>query len=246
MAWGAAATLMALIYTLLLGIPAAITAPFFGGHTVTYIGRWWAWLIIRTAGIKVDFDGLDRLKRLGRYVLVSNHQSHFDIFAVLAFVPGEIRFVAKKELLKVPLVGYAMDRSGHILIDRKRGGQTIRKAIEVVRQGYNICIFAEGTRHSDGQVHPFSDGAAWLALAVGLPCVPMAVSGSATIFPRGSLIVTPGQRMKIRFGEPIATTGMRATDRFELTARLEHAVRDLLEATSASNVSGVSEAASSS
>ena len=74
-------------------------------------------------------------------------------------MPGEPRFVAKKELLKIPIVGYAMQRGGHIIIDRESGGKAIRKAIQIIRSGLDVCVFAEGHRFNDNRVHEFNDGA---------------------------------------------------------------------------------------
>lgn len=223
--WGLAATILSVLYTVILAPFAALTAPFFHGHAVTHIGRLWARLIMRTCGVRLEIEGLENLAGLGPCVMVSNHQSAFDIFAILAYLPGENRFVAKRELVKIPLVGYAIAHSGHIVVDRRRGGQAIRQALEVVRHGYSICVFAEGTRFSDNRVHEFNDGAAWIGLATHLPCVPMAISGSHAIFPRGARIVVPGRRMRIGLGRPIPTEGMRSADRIELTRRLEEAVR---------------------
>jgi 1-acyl-sn-glycerol-3-phosphate acyltransferase len=233
--WGTIATVLAVFYTFVLGGLSALTANLWGGHTVSYLGRLWGWLIVRTAGIRVDIEGLEHLAGLKSFILVANHQSYFDIFATIAYIPGETRFVAKKELLKVPLIGYAMDHSGHILVDRQGGGRTIRKALDVMRRGYNVCVFAEGTRFSDGQVHKFNDGAAWLAILTKQPCVPMGISFGAQIYPRGARIVMPWGRMKIKLGAPIQTTGMRSADRVELTNRLEEAVRAMVQPSSEAN-----------
>lgn len=224
-AWGAIAVAMAVLYTAVLSIAAALTAPFHDGHAVSHIARLWGWLIIRTCGVRVEIEGLAHLQGIEAFVMVSNHQSMFDIFAILAYIPGETRFVAKKELRRVPLVGYAMRRSGHIFVDRERGGNAIRRAIEVSRLGYNLCVFAEGTRFSDNQVHEFNDGAAWIAIATRRPCIPIAISGSAAIFPRGAKVVVPGRRIRITVGAPIETRDLKSSDRFALTQRLEAAVR---------------------
>ena len=111
------------------------------------------------------------------------------------------------------------------MIDREAGGKAIRRAREVVRHGYSICVFAEGHRFSDNRVHEFSDGAAWLAIMNKLPCVPMAISGTSTMMPRGAKFVVPGRRMRMKFGTPIPTVGLRSADRADLTRRLEAAVR---------------------
>ena len=164
-AWGAFGTAMGVLYTLICAPLAAIGARLGFHRTTSSISRWWAWLIVRTCGVKVEIEGLENLRGLKSYILVANHQSFFDIFAVLAYLPGDTRFVAKKELMKIPVVGYAMAHNGHVIVDRQGGGRSIRRALEAARKGnYPICVFAEGHRHNDGHVHGFEEGAAWLAI----------------------------------------------------------------------------------
>jgi 1-acyl-sn-glycerol-3-phosphate acyltransferase len=225
--WGAVATALSALYTAILACCAAIVSLFGHPHLVTPVSRLWGSLIMRTCGVKVEIDGLEHLAGLDSYVLVSNHQSFFDIFAICAWMPGEPRFVAKHELEKIPILGFAMRRSGHIMIDRARGGQSIRRAIKVVREGYSIVVFAEGTRFSDNRVHPFNDGAAWLAIATRQKCVPMAISGTASFFPRGARVVRPGRRMRMAIGPPIDTAHLHGNDREALTRQLEESVRAL-------------------
>jgi 1-acyl-sn-glycerol-3-phosphate acyltransferase len=225
--WGATATALAVFYTAALAPCAALVGLFGYPHLATPISRLWGWLIVHTSGVKVEIDGLEHLAGLKSYVLVCNHQSFFDIFAICAWMPGEPRFVAKQELGKIPVLGLAMRRSGHIMIDRAKGGQAIRKALKIAREGFSIVVFAEGTRFSDNRVHPFNDGAAWLGIATRQKCVPMAVSGTASFFPRGARIVRPGRRMRMAIGPPIDTTELRGADREALTRELEATVRAL-------------------
>jgi len=225
--WGAAATVLAVFYTAALAPCAALVSVLGYPHLATPISRFWGWLIVRTSGVKVEIEGLEHLAGLKSYVLVSNHQSFFDIFAICAWMPGEPRFVAKQELGKIPVLGLAMRRSGHIMIDRARGGRAIRKALKLAREGFSIVVFAEGTRFSDNRVHPFNDGAAWLAIATRQKCVPMAISGTASFFPRGARIVRPGRRMRMAIGPAIDTTQLRGDDRESLTRQLEESVRAL-------------------
>ena len=191
--WGAFGTAMGVLYTVVFAPCAAITARL-GFHKLTSsISRLWAWLIIRSCGVEVEIEGLENLRGLKSYVLVANHQSFFDIFAVLAYLPGDTRFVAKKELLQIPVVGYAMVHNGHVIVDRQGGGRAIRRALDAARnENYPICIFAEGHRHNDGHVHEFEEGAAWLAILSKLPCIPMAISGSGAFFPREAKVPIPG------------------------------------------------------
>jgi 1-acyl-sn-glycerol-3-phosphate acyltransferase len=225
LAWGVVATVISVLWTAPFAIAAAILAAMGKLHALTLITRVWARGIIRFCGIKVQIEGLENLAGLNSFILIANHKSFFDIFAIAAFIPGEPRFVAKKELLKIPVIGYALKRGGHVIIDRDAGGVAIRKAIQIIRSGLEVCVFAEGHRFNDDHVHEFEDGAAWLAILSRLPAVPMSISGSGHIFPRRAIIVTPGRAMRMRIGQPIATEGMRSADRTELTRKLEQAVR---------------------
>ena len=224
-AWGAVATLLSVIYTALLA-PFAIAAVSARQHRmVARLVRWWSWLIVKTCAIKVRFEGLENLVGFKSCVLVANHQSFFDVFAMLAYFPVEVLFVAKKELLKIPAVGYTLARSEHIVIDRENGGRSIRRAVEALRDGWIVTIFPEGERFNDGSVHTFDDGAAWLAILGRRPVVPMAITGSGRVFPRKALMVTPGGEIRYRIGKPIPTEGLHSADRVELTRRLEEEVR---------------------
>lgn len=224
-AWGVIATALSVLYTAVLATLAVIAAALGSARVVSVLARLWSRLIIRTCGVKVEVEGLDNLAGLDSCVLVANHQSFFDIFATIALIPREVRFVAKKELLKIPLIGYALRHSEHVVIDRQAGGSAIRNALKVMRSGRLMCVFAEGHRFSDNRVHEFNDGAAWLAIAAKVPCVPLTFSGTAAFFPRRAKVVVPGGRMRMTLGKPIAAAGLRSEDRAELTRRLEEAVR---------------------
>jgi 1-acyl-sn-glycerol-3-phosphate acyltransferase len=225
LAWGVVATILSAIWTMICATGAALSALINKPHWVTLVTRAWGRGIIAVCGIKVQIEGLENLAGLKSYVLVSNHQSFFDTFAIAGFMPGDPRFVAKKELLKIPIVGFAMQKGGHILIDRESGGKAIRKAIQVIRSGLDVCIYAEGHRYNDNRVHEFEDGAAWLAILSKLPAVPMSINGSGRFYPRGAIFVTPGLTMRMTIGKPIPTDNMHSSDRTELTRRLEEAVR---------------------
>jgi len=229
--WAVLVTMLCLLYTAILLLPAAIASLFANGHLCSPIFRLWAWLIFRTCAISAEVEGMDSLHGIESFVLVSNHQSLVDFLAVLLLVPREMRFVAKRELQKVPIIGFTLERSGNIVIDRASGGKTIRRALAAIEHRYSICVFAEGHRFSDGRVHEFNQGAAWLAIATRLPCIPMAIRGTAAIMPRGAKFARPGQHMRMVLRKPISTAGLKSADRGELTARLEAEVRAAYAAT---------------
>lgn len=223
--WGVVATVLSLLYTLLLLGPAAIVSLFDHGHLCTFIFRLWAWLILRTCGVSVEIEGMEHLSGVKSFVLVPNHRSLVDIPLVLSLIPREVRFLAKREVKKVPVLGFTLEHSENIVIDRASGGKTIRRALAAVSHGYSICVFAEGHRFSDNLVHEFNDGAAWLAIATKVPCVPMAIGGTAELMPRGARLVRPGRQVRIVLRAPVSTAGLKRADRVQLTKRLEEEVR---------------------
>ncbi len=155
LAWGVVATVLSAIWTMICASGAALSALMNKPHWVTVVTRAWGRGIIGVCGIKVEVEGLENLTGLKSYVLVANHQSFFDIFAIGGFMPGDPRFVAKKELLKIPIVGFAMQKGGHILIDRESGGRQSARRFKIIQSGLDVCVFAEGHRYNDGRVHEF-------------------------------------------------------------------------------------------
>jgi 1-acyl-sn-glycerol-3-phosphate acyltransferase len=226
--WGVIATVLSVLHTLLVLGPAAIASLFDHGHPCTFIFRLWSWLILRTCGVSVEIEGMEHLAGVKSFVLVSNHQSLFDILLVFSLIPREVRFLAKREIKKIPVIGFTVEHSENIVIDRASGGKTIRRALAAVSHGYSICVFAEGHRFSDNRVHEFNEGAAWLAIATKLPCVPMAIRGSAELMPRGARLVRPGRRVRIVVRGPVSTAGLKSADRVQLTRHLEAEVRAAL------------------
>jgi 1-acyl-sn-glycerol-3-phosphate acyltransferase len=223
--YGGVATVLSLVVTLILAVFAAALSMFNDGHYATPIIRLWAWSLLRISRVRCEIEGLENLEGLETFVLVSNHKSIFDVMAVIDMMPREMRFVTKRELKQIPLIGFALGRAGNIVIDRDSGGREIRRAIEVMRNGYTICVFAEGHRYRDARVHQFSEGAAWLGIVSELPCVPLSIRGTSAILPRGSMFVNPGGKIRMTIGQPIETKGLSGSaKRHELTRQLESAV----------------------
>lgn len=184
----------------------------------------WARRLLKAAGTPVRMVGFDRVPRDRPVVYISNHQSWFDILALAGTIPGTLRFVAKKEMARIPLLGAAMKASGHIYIDRQNRAQAIEAYEEVagwIRDGLSTVVFPEGTRSRTGRLLPFKKGPFVLALAAQVPVVPVYVSNTFQILPKAHLLLRP-QPVTIHFGEPIATAGMTYDDR-ETLLRRSHA-----------------------
>jgi len=186
----------------------------------------WARDLLGAAGTPVRALGLERIPRDRPVVYASNHSSMFDIWALAATLPGSVRFMAKQELARIPLVGRAMIAAGHVVIDRphpRRALEAYEQAAAVIRGGVSAIVFPEGTRSPTGALLPFKNAPFGLALAAQVPVVPVYVHHTFEILPKGGIRLHP-RPILIRVGEPIATTGLGLERRQELRDRVRAAI----------------------
>ena len=173
--------------------------------------RRWAQGMLRGTGITVLVEGRERLLTPEPKVFISNHASFVDIWAILAEFPGTIRFVYKKGMDWIPLMGQAMRAARHIPIDRAKLSAAFAaydEAAKFVRdEGSSAVVFAEGTRSRDGRLKAFKKGPFVLAIAAGAPVVPVFCEHTYALMPRGSWSPKPGT-VTLKIGEPIPTAGL--------------------------------------
>lgn len=153
----------------------------------TYIGRFWAWSILRLLLIPITIEGRENVQKDQSYVFMANHQGAFDIFVVYAFLHHEFKWMMKKSLFDIPFVGMACRKAGFIAVDkssRRAIAQTMIDARNVLRGGASLCIFPEGARTFTGHMGFFRRGGFQLADSLQLPIVPMTIDGSFDILPR--------------------------------------------------------------
>jgi 1-acyl-sn-glycerol-3-phosphate acyltransferase len=196
------------------------------GGAYDQIPRDYARDLLRYNRVTARAVGLERVARLGPCVYASNHQSWFDIVALVDVLPGSLRFIAKKELGRVPLFGRAMRAAGHIEIDRKDLSSAVaayQNAAREVQGGLSAVVFAEGTRTRTGRLQPFKKGPFVLAIVAQVPLVPIYVQGGFEVLPKGSLRPRPGT-ITAHVGVPIPTTGLTYEDRDDLSARARAAM----------------------
>jgi len=190
----------------------------------------WGRGMLRAAGATHSGTGLEHIPQQGNVVFVCNHQSNYDVMLFFAYVRKHTRWVAKRELFKVPVFGTTMRLAGNIPVDRDGSDSDksrLSEAVIAVRERVSVMFFPEGTRNSDGRLKPFKKGAAVFAIQAGVPIVPMAVSGTRNILPKGSLAIRYGQKAALVIGEPISTQGLSLEDRDSLTHQLEQTVARL-------------------
>jgi 1-acyl-sn-glycerol-3-phosphate acyltransferase len=210
-------------YTLVCGSLAILMAFVdFTGRSTHLLSRLWAWLILKTCGIRVVIHGLEKLRPDEPKIYMSNHRSYIDVWSIVAYFPVDMKFVAKKELTRIPVFGQALYMLGHIIIDREDRGQSfasLDRAAQKVREGRNVLIFPEGTRAPAGRLGEFKKGGFVLAIKAGVPIVPVSVSGSSSLLPKDSYDVRSGQ-VEIFIGDQIPTSGFTIEKKEPLIERV--------------------------
>lgn len=187
----------------------------------------WSKDILRAAGTPVIAEGLELIPRDQPLMYVSNHSSMFDIWALSATLPPSVRFVAKQELFKIPLLGGAMRAAGHIPIDRaarKKAFEAYDEAARMIRSGSSTpVVFPEGTRSRTGELLPFKNAPFGLAIAAQVPIVPVYVHHTFEILPKGGWRLRP-RPIRLLVGPPIPTKGLQPADRERLRDQVRAAM----------------------
>ena len=182
------------IYTIVLGA-ASIASSVFDrrGYFAHGCARTWSWLILKTTGVRVAVEGLERIVPGRTYVFVSNHQSIYDTPVVFASLPYQLRIIAKESLARFPVLGWHLRRGGHLFVDRTHPDRAgiLNRWRALVSEGLSLIIYAEGTRSRDGRVNRFKGGSFLLAIQAQLPIVPLAIINTRQVMPKGRLRTEP-------------------------------------------------------
>jgi len=202
--------LIASFITGLYSLVVLIFAPFLrnGEFTIHRIARSWAKLILALVGVDTRISGSFNVFLDRPQIFMANHQSVFDIFVVLAQMPAQFRWIAKKELFEVPIFGGALRRTGSIEIDRQnreRAMVSIDEAARKIREGKSVMTFPEGTRSRPGRIRDFKKGVFHLAMKAGVPIVPISIIGSGEIMPTKSMRIRSGKILLV-IDKPINTS----------------------------------------
>ena len=200
------------------------------GRPIAWVAKRWSRILLYLSGITYSINGLEHLNPDQQYVFIANHESAFDIFLVFAALPYSLVFLAKKELKKIPFLGWAMILGRHIFVERKNHNAALA-SIELAKKSLqkyprSIMIFPEGTRSLDGNMKPFKKGGAILSIQTGLPLVPMAICDTFDVVKKGSFSIIP-KPIHLEIGHPIDTSKYSFEERNRVTELLRNKVVNL-------------------
>jgi 1-acyl-sn-glycerol-3-phosphate acyltransferase len=200
------------------------------GDWVYRVARVWSKGVLFTSGVRVTarFDAPIDLTR--QHVFMANHRSLFDIPALLATLPGQTRFLAKRSLFQIPLFGWAIRAGGFITIDRKNlssARESFAQAVARLRGGTSILVFPEGTRSTVEELLPFRRGGFLLALKSGLPIVPVGIRGSREVQEKKSFLIRPGT-ISVEYGVPIESGEFSVSRKEELISQVRERMLSLM------------------
>jgi 1-acyl-sn-glycerol-3-phosphate acyltransferase len=221
-----------ILSTFICGLISLVSSPFDPtGRFMMKVARLWARSLLRIAGVQVKVEGLEKLSPGESYVFASNHLSYMDTPVILTHIPADFRFMAKDGLFKIPLLGTHLGQAGHIPVPRedpRAAVKTMTLAADSIRsRNISILIFPEGGRSHDGALHPFKDGAAFIAIKAGVSVVPLAITGTREILAMHSATFHRG-RVTLRIGAPIPTDGLSLRDRKFVTEAARESVTAML------------------
>lgn len=191
--------------------------------------RLWGRIILWAALVRRRVEGRELVPRDGPVVFMANHESWLDIPVLLASIPVQVRFLAKKSLFRIPFLGWAMRAMDFIPVDRENRREAIKsfeEAAQHIRTGRSVLIFPEETRTRDGGLLPFQRGGFLIAIKAGVPIIPVGLDGPARCLARASYLLRAG-RVKVRFGDPIPTAGLGVTAKEALMVQVRESIERL-------------------
>lgn len=167
--------------------------------------QFWSKAFFRLMFLPVSVDGFEHIQPHQSYVFVANHQSMFDVWLVYGWLPVVFKWLMKAELRHIPFVGTACKAAGHIFVERKNAKASVESLQQIEKQltdGVCTVIFPEGTRSRNGETGRFKRGAFQIALDLGLPVIPLSLSGCFDVLPKGKPFVS-WHPVHMHIGEPI-------------------------------------------
>lgn len=224
------AFLVVMLDTIVAGSIAVVIGPIPPkGDWTRGCARLWARIALWGALVRIKVEGVDNVPADTPVVFMANHESWIDIPVLLVAIPGQVRFLAKKNLFSVPFLGWAMSAMGFIPVDRKNRRTAVKSFEEAaarIKAGRSVLVFPEETRTRDGRLLPFQRGGFLIAMKADLPIVPIGLDGPRRLLPKFSYLLRPGT-VTVRFGPAVPTAGRSVTAKDELIDAVRAAVNEL-------------------
>jgi 1-acyl-sn-glycerol-3-phosphate acyltransferase len=218
------------IYTVVMGLLSLPTSLFSDSGRIQHdFARFWSWLIMKTIWSPVKVTGLGKIDIRKPHIYAVNHASALDIPVLYVYLPFQFRIVFKKELLKYPVIGWHLRRSGQVCIDQQNKAaavRSVRAALKSLDAGMPLVIFPEGGRTPDGQIKPFMPGAFFLAIKAQVDVIPVALLGTYELLPMNTYHIKC-RSLEMRVGEPISTEGLTLKDMDALSTRVQKEMEEL-------------------
>ena len=217
------------IHTLFWSIVVLLTLPLDRKFIFYFkVSKWFSGGILKMSGIKLNITGLENFSPDETYVFVSNHASQYDIVSLQKAIPNRMAMIFKKELASIPVFGWQLYLGPYVMIDRKNYEKALKSIDEakerMEKKNISIVVFAEGTRSETGEIQQFKRGAFRLATKVGYPIIPVSISGSNKIMPKGTFKLNRGI-INVHFDKPISSQEVKTRqDEINLMNR----VRDVI------------------
>jgi 1-acyl-sn-glycerol-3-phosphate acyltransferase len=202
---------------------------------------WWSRELLRDAEVTLTVRGQEHAEQgdgKEPFVVMSNHQSLYDIPVIFCAVPGRVRMVAKSELFKVPIWGPAMTAAGFIRIDRsdrEQAMKSLRESGSMLKDGTHVWIAPEGTRSVTGALGPFKSGGFRMALETGSRILPVAIEGTRDILPAKGAIVRTNKHVTVTICPPIDPRAYGLDRRKELMADVREVIEKALGGSTAAS-----------
>jgi 1-acyl-sn-glycerol-3-phosphate acyltransferase len=201
-----------------------------GGYPYWFM-RLWARMVSGSMGLTCSIYGADKIVPGTSYIITPNHQGNADILALVTTLPLRFRWVIKRELLKIPMFGWALGATGAISLnrsDRQESVRSLKDGVSKLAGGWSVIIYPEGTRTSDGNLQPFKKGAFMMAVQTGIPILPVTCNGAFKVLPKKTIVFHPGH-VTLTVGDPIPSDGLTDKDLPELMEKTRAAISENLD-----------------
>jgi 1-acyl-sn-glycerol-3-phosphate acyltransferase len=182
-------------------------------------------VMLRAVGVRVQVEGVENIPA-GTCIFAANHTSYIDPLAFAPHIPRRVSLLLKKELFRMPILGFGMRMAKFVVVDRETrqgAANSLKDSLRYLSEGLSLALYPEGTRSPDGRLLPFKRGAFVMALQAGVPIVPVSIAGGRELMPKGTWAIHPGE-VTIRFGTPIDSSGYTPATLRDLLNRVHDAV----------------------